>query len=145
MDPGTLALLAVQVLVPFFKQATETAVGRAAEGLGDAVVDTAQRLYERVRRAVAGDPADEALVEGVRAAPDDPDRQEFLQRKLTRLIEQDPELAQEIERLVGEAQQAGGVQIAATDTGAVAGRDVNIQGQQVAGRDMTINSPPRQP
>jgi hypothetical protein len=142
MDPGTLAMLAVQALVPFFKQVGERAVGRVAEGLGDAVLDRAQRLYERVKRALAGDPADEALVEGVRAAPDDPDRQEFLQRRLARLLERDPELAAEIERLVGEVRQAGGVQMAVTDSGAVAGGNVTIEGDYAAGRDLTINSPP---
>jgi hypothetical protein len=135
-------MVAVQLLIPFFKQVRDKTVGRITDDLSDAAAEKAGTIYEKIRNAVAGDPADEALVAGAKADPDDTDRREFLQRKLTRLLENDPELAAEIERLVGEAQPVGGVQISARDSGVVASRDVSLRGEYVAGRDLSVNAPP---
>jgi hypothetical protein len=45
--------------------------------------------------------------------------------------------------LVAEDGQAGGPTLTQiTDAGALAGRDVYLQGRNVAGRDLTIGSPP---
>ncbi len=138
MEPLSLAAAALALLVPFFKQAA----GKLAERAGEAVADTAlpkvRALYERVRAKLAPGSYEGALLDGVQAEPDDAGRQEILKAELAKVIADDRGFATELGRLVDEAEKAGGVQIVATDTGVVAGRDVHQRGKYVAGRDMTI-------
>lgn len=140
MEPLSLAV--VSLLVSYFKQAA----GKLAERAGDAVADAAlpklKALYERVRARLAPDSYEGALLDGVQAQPDEPGRQEILKAELSKILKDDQQFASELERLVGEVQQAGSVQIAATDTGIVAGRDVSLHGRFVAGRDMRVNGIP---
>jgi hypothetical protein len=95
-------------------------------------------LYERLRAKLVSGSYQRALLEGVEAEPDNPDRQEILKAELAKLLAQDEQLASELERLVKEAKRAGGVQITATDVGVVAGRDASLRGRYVAGRDMRV-------
>jgi hypothetical protein len=59
-----------------------------------------------------------------------------LTAELAKIIGQDPQFAAELERLVSEAQAAGGVRITASDAGVVAAGNVYQQaGGDVVGRD----------
>jgi hypothetical protein len=97
-------------------------------------------------RALAGKRADRALSRLERDPANDDYRVAF-QVELADVIESesrtDPEFAVTLERLVEEARRAGGMSLTQiTDAGAVAGRDVNLRGRNVAGRDMVVGNPP---
>jgi hypothetical protein len=142
MDPLSLAAAAVGLLVPYFRQAAGKIAERAGERLADSTLAGLRSLYERVRAGLVPGSYRGGLLEGVQAEPDDPGLQEVLKLELAKLIAADPQFAEELERLVAHAEQAGAVRITASDSGMVAGRDVQQHGRYVAGRDMAIGSPP---
>jgi hypothetical protein len=144
VEPLSLAAAAVGLLVPFFKETAGKLAERASEAIAEAAVPSVKRLYEFVRAKLAPGSYQGALLDGVQVEPDDAGRQEILKAELAKLVAQDQQFATELARLVGEAQQAGGVQIAATDAGVVAGRDANLRGRYVAGRDLRIGEVPEE-
>lgn len=141
MEPLSLAAAVVALLVPFFNQAAGKVAERAGEAIADSALPTVRALYERLRTKLGAGTYEGALLDGVQDQPDDPDRQQSLKVSLAKLIAQDASLQADLERLVAEAD-VGGIGITATDAGAVAGRDVLQKGHYVAGRDMTIGTPP---
>jgi len=142
VEPLSLAAAAVGLLVPYFQQAAGRLAERAGEAIADATLARVEALYQRLRAVLAPGSYRGALLDGVQAEPDDPGRQEILKAELARLITADPQFAGQLERLVADAEQAGAVRVTATNSGMVAGRDVRQRGRYVAGRDMTISSPP---
>jgi hypothetical protein len=145
VDPLSLAAVAVGLLVPLFKQTADKLAERAGEAIADAALPKLKALYDRVRAKLAPGSYQAALLDGVEAEPDDPARQEVLKAELAKLLREDRQFAADLERLVGEAEAAGGARITATDTGVVAGRDAHLHGQYVSGRDMTVGSPTEPP
>jgi hypothetical protein len=136
MEPLSLAAAAVGLLAPYLKQAAGVLADRAGQAIADAALPKVKALYELIRAKLAPGSYQGALLDGVQEAPEDPGRQEILKAELAKLISHDPEFAADLERLVAEAQTAGGVQITATDAGVVAGRDVyQWAGGDVVGRD----------
>jgi hypothetical protein len=136
MEPLSLAAAAVGLLAPYLQQTAGVLADRAGQAIADAALPKVKALYERVRAKLTPGSYQGALLDGVQEAPEDPGRQEILKAELAKVIRQDPEFAAELERLVTEAQAAGGVRITATDAGVVAGRDVHQQaGGDVVGRD----------
>jgi hypothetical protein len=141
MDPVSLAATAVALLGPYLAQAAGGFATRSGEAIAEGAVPKVKALYERLRAKLVSGSYPRALLEGVEAEPDNPDRQEILKAELAKLLAQDERFASELERLVKEAEQAGGVRITATDVGVVAGRDASLRGRYVAGRDMRVGYP----
>ena len=138
MEPLSLAAVAVGLLVPYFKQAAGKLAERVGEGIADAALPKVKALYERVRSKLAPDSYQSALLGGVEAEPDDANRQEILKAELGKILADDRKFAEDVMRLVDEAEKSGAVRIAATNSGVVAGRDANLSGRYVAGRDLKI-------
>jgi hypothetical protein len=108
--------------------------GRAGEGAWAAL----SRIAEAVRARFGADQEVSQTLERLEARPTSQGRTQELAEVLQARLTADPSFAAELQRLVEEAEQAGGVRIAATDVGVVAGRDARLHGQYVAGRDQTI-------
>jgi hypothetical protein len=142
VDPLSLAAAAVGLLVPLFRATADKFAERAGEVIADAALPKVKALYERVRARCVPGSYQGALLDGVEAEPDDPGRQEILKAELAKLLAQDKKFATDLQHLIDEAEQAGGVRVTATDAGAVAGRDVNQRGRYVAGRDLRIGGMP---
>src|SRR5215216_3822814 len=120
MEPLSLATAAITFLVPFFKHALEGTAGklgeRAGETIADATLPKVKALYEQVRTKLAPDSYRIALLNGVKAAPEETSRQEILKAELAKVIESDSEFANELERLLSEVEKAGGERIVANQT-----------------------------
>jgi hypothetical protein len=141
MDPVSLASAVVALLGPYVAQAAGAAASKTGEVIAEAALPKVRALYERLQARLAPGTYQRALLEGVEAEPDSQGRQEILRTELAKLLAEDAGFAAELEDLIGQAERAGGVHIAATDVGVVAGRDVNLRGQYVAGRDLRMRSP----
>jgi hypothetical protein len=138
MDPWSLAAAAVGLLVGYFKQVGDKVTERTAEAIANAAVPKLKALYERIRGRLTSNTYEGALLKGLEDQPDDADRQQSLEAALAKSAQQDPEFAADLQRLVADAETAGGLRIMASEAGVVAGRDANLRGRYVAGRDMTI-------
>lgn len=140
MDPVSLAVAAVELLIPFFRRVHDKVLDRFATDISDAVAAKAEVLYGRLRTALSGDPYDIALLEGARAEPDDQARLANLQAALVKRATEDDAFAAQLSELVAEAERSGAVRIQVRDAGAFAGRDFNQVGVTNIGRDQ-INHP----
>jgi hypothetical protein len=143
MDPITLAAAAVSMLVPFLVRVGGHVVDRSSEKLGDAAMEKLTELYEAFRARFRNDSYATALLRGVEDEPASTSRQQALELLIRDVVAQDQAFAQQLERLVHEAEAVGGTQLLVRDAGAVAGRDVYQRGHYVAGRDLNLgpNSP----
>jgi hypothetical protein len=139
MDPISLATSAVALLIPFIIQMG----GRVAEHMGDALARSGQtvveRLYQRVRARVTGEPYAEQALQRLEQQPDNDRRRRAFEDALADLLQAEPSFAEDIQRLVedaGHATRTNYTQITDAGTVAVEG-DVNLRGTYVAGRDLT--------
>ena len=105
MDPIMMAAATAAGL--FAKKLVEEAGGQAGKGLSA----TAGRLVAWIRRRGVEDPETGAAVTMVQVKPTDPTRVDLLGQVLAARIQADPALAQELAELVGDAEQAGDVQV----------------------------------
>jgi hypothetical protein len=143
MDPVSLATSAAALLATYLGRAADRAASDLADTLGEAAVTKLGQLYRWLRTKVTGKPAVEEALQRLEEEPQDDERQIVLKVTLTDLIRSESGFAETLERLVAEAQQAGGPALTQiVDAGIVAGRDVHLRGRNVAGRDLTIGPPP---
>lgn len=143
MDPVSLATSAAALLATYLGRAADRAASDLADTLGEAAVTKLGQLYRWLRTKVTGKPAAEEALQRLEEQPQDDERQIVLKVTLTDLIRSESGFAETLERLVAEAQQAGGPALTQiVDAGIVAGRDVHLRGRNVAGRDLTIGQPP---
>jgi hypothetical protein len=138
MDPTMLAAAAMGLLGPFLNKISEGSLARAGETLADAAFDQLSKLHQAIKQRFCEDPYDEALLRGVADRPDSTTRLRTLEGRLGELLEEDPEFAATVARLLDEAETAGARTIQAVDSGAVAGGNVTMDGTYIAGRDMHI-------
>jgi len=140
MDPISLATSAAALLIPFLNQLG----GRVAEHMGDALARSGptivERLYQRVRASVTGEPYAEQALQRFEQQPDNDRRRRAFEDALADLLQADPTFADDIRRLVEDASHATRTNYTqVTDTGTVAVEgDANLRGTYVAGRDLTI-------
>ena len=134
MDPVMLAAAAMAVIRPLLGKFADSATSKAAEAATNAVGSGATALYQAVRKRMARDGYNEAILQGAEDQPDSEDRVETLTRTLAAILKTDPDFATAIADLVGQTGQ----NITVTDSGAMAGRDVNITAAYAAGRDLAI-------
>ena len=140
MDPLTLAATVVPLLAVYLGQMGEGAAQRLGEAIGTAAAAKLGRLYELVKAKVAGRPEAQASLELLERRPDDPGGRERLTGQLEGLAAVDREFADELRRLVADAQREGGVALTQiVDAGAVAIHGNVIQhGTYNAGRDINL-------
>jgi hypothetical protein len=115
-------------LAPFlgsFLSAGREALTGAAERGGEAAVEHAQRLWERLRGKVAEVPEAEQAAQKLAGRPGSSRRQRALSEQIEQLLADDPELADEIAKLFASAQAAGVVAVASGDRSAAVAGDVS--------------------
>jgi hypothetical protein len=134
MDPVVLAAAAMAVIRPLLGKFADAATSKAADAAASAAGSGATALYRTVRKRMVRDAYHEAILQGAEDQPGSEDRVDTLTRTLAAILKTDPDFASAIADLVGQTTQ----NITVTDSGAVAGRDVNITAAYAAGRDLTI-------
>jgi hypothetical protein len=134
MDPVMLATAAITVIRPFLSKFTDAVTSKAADTATDSAGAGATALYRAIRKRLARDSYHQAILQGAEVQPDSEDRIDTLSRTLASILKADPEFANAIADLVGQTTPGFTV----SDSGAVAGRDVNITATYAAGRDLSI-------
>jgi hypothetical protein len=143
MDPVSLAAGASALLVTYLGRVGDQAASNLGDALAEAAVARLRQLHDWVKGKVAGRPVAERALQRLEEEPGDERRLVVFEDALVELIESDPAFADDLHRLVVDAAQASGPTFSnITDAGAIAGRDVNLRGRNVAGRDLTIGPSP---
>lgn len=106
VDVAALGALLASAL-PYLIRAGDHVASEASRVLGDEAWRHAKRLWERLAGAVGGKPAAQEAADDVAAAPADAEAQVALVHQLRKLLEADPALAAEVERLLADAERAG--------------------------------------
>ncbi|WP_164929348.1 hypothetical protein [Gloeobacter violaceus] len=148
MDPAVLATLSREVTVflsPFLphllaltKDAAKQAAEAAGKALGADAWSQAKTLWSRLwpkmeAKAVAVEAAQDVL-----AAPNDQDAQAALRQQIKKLLNENPELADEIARLWGQGQRRRTVTANGERSVAIGG---NVSGSNiVTGNNNTVGS-----
>lgn len=136
MDPAALASTAIGLLGPILGKIGEGGLTRIGESITEKGLEPLSRLYIGIKNRFHGDPYAAAVLGGAEERPSSPARLSALESTLAELLTADPEFATFVDALVTEAKTAGVTRV--SDSGAVAGGNVNMQGKYVAGRDMHI-------
>jgi hypothetical protein len=140
MDRIELATSVVGLLAPYVDLGE--GASESSDGTDPQAMERTKRVYEVVKNRLQRSPYAAGQLAGLEERPRSPGRQEALRSVLGEVLEEDPEFAAYLEQLVSEILQITGARGTTIYGGAVAGRDVYQMGQYVAGRDMTIGSPP---
>jgi hypothetical protein len=106
VDVAAVAALLAPAL-PYLTRAGERVATEAGQVLGGEAWAHAQRLWARLSGAVEARPAAQEAAQDVAADAQDGEAQVALVRQLRKILDSDPELAKEVEGLIGEAQKAG--------------------------------------
>ncbi len=105
MDPITLiATSAVTLLSPYLAKAGE----KFAEGAGSAAWDKTKELYEAIHAHFEGRPDGTQALADLQNAPDDPDNQADVRKRLKNAMAEDDDFKQKLDALVKEADHAAG-------------------------------------
>jgi hypothetical protein len=134
MDPVMLASAVIAVIRPLLGKFVDAATSKAADAAADATGSGAVALYRAIRKRMARDGYHEAILQGAEDQPDNEDRIDTLSGTLTSILKADTKFASVIADLVGQTSQS----FIVTNSGAVAGRDINITATNAAGRDLII-------
>jgi hypothetical protein len=135
MDGPTLAATVVSLLTPYLQRIA----GKATDQLAEAAVPAAGRLYEALRRRLASTPYAAGQLAGLEERPELAGRQQALASALAERIADDADLAEELERLVGETHAANSTIVGRIEGPAAFGGSVHQQGRYVAGHDLVIH------
>ncbi|MFF3877429.1 hypothetical protein [Streptomyces sp. NPDC001978] len=139
MDPTLLASGAIAVLVAFLKATAD----KSAELASEAALGRLKSLYQAVKVKLARSDVDAGVFERFEADPSSTARQRALEGVLAEAIQEDSEFAAKVAQLLKDSEPDV-AHIIVTDSGAVAGGDVNQRGRYVAGRDLTVGVEPPQ-
>jgi hypothetical protein len=140
VDPTLLASGAIAVLVTFLKSVANKSAERAGDAAAAATVGGLRGLYQAIKTKLSKDDTDAGTLAKLEAEPANVARQRALEGVLIEAIQKDPAFAEEVaRRLTGTTE--GGLHVA--DSGAVAGGDLRLAGQYVAGRDLTLGQLPQ--
>jgi hypothetical protein len=94
-----IAAAAVALLAPYARDAGAAIAQRA----GDAAFETTRSLYHFVKGKLAGSEADERPLAQLEEQPDDAAVQSALEDALRRLVADDPQFAEQLQKLVERA------------------------------------------
>jgi hypothetical protein len=98
-------------LAPHLKDLLAPVTESAGRRLDQAASRFATSIWDRLRGRFAERPAAQEAAEDVAAEPEDEDALAALRRQLRKLLEQDPELARELQAILAEAHAAGATTI----------------------------------
>ncbi|MFB4285076.1 hypothetical protein ACBJ59_58110 [Nonomuraea sp. MTCD27] len=103
-------------------------LARAQEDAADATVGWGRKILQRVFGTNPAEEVPEAIAE-LAEAPDDADLQAALRVQIRKALAADPDLADDVRRLLEEAESAtggtgSGTTVTATSRGVAAGRDI---------------------
>lgn len=120
MEPATLAASAVALLTPYLVKAA----GKAAEKIGEKTIEAmpaaAGRLWQAITTGFNGKPAAEEAVKDLTAKPQDEDNVASFRKQLKKAVEADVQFADELARLLADAQRESVQTVNNTGSGAVA-------------------------
>jgi uncharacterized protein YqeY len=117
MDIAFLVSLLAPCL-PFFLKLGNKAADKAAEKVGEKSVEVAGKLWSKLRPKVEAKEAAKEAVEDIANDPENAALQTVLQVQLGKILNQNPDLAQEIAQLLEEAKaEVGGTHIKQTVIG----------------------------
>ena len=116
MDPTTLAASAVSILSPYLAKAADMVASKAA---GD--------LYALLHSKLAQKPAAAEALQDLEEAPADADAQAALRLQLKKALNEDEDLAAQLQKLVKQASHPAGGVIKASGRGVAAGGDISGQ------------------
>lgn len=137
MEAALVAALAP--FLPYLLRAGERAGQEVAEALGGAAGDLAKSLWAKLRPGVESRPAAREAVADAAAQPEDERVRHALELQLEKVLRDDPALAEELGRMLQDAERRG---IVVTGGGVVVTGDQHVgEGGIVAGRDVTISGP----
>ena len=128
---AALAALLAPAL-PFLTRAGEHVLDEATTKMGSEAWEHAQRLWQRLRDAVAARPGAQDAADDVAKHPTDPDAEAGLRRQLLVILESDEELARDMKHLVGEAPPSAVIAIGARSVAAkeMSGRNTIVTGDK---------------
>ncbi len=138
MDPATIAAGLVSVLAPFLKgfiTGVRDTAEQAGEAAGSKLHDFAAGIWQKLHPKLQAAPAALEAANDVAAQPvdqQDPDSLAALRVQLKKVLEQDPELADDLGASLEEAQATGVIadvvvygDVKADHGGVAAGRDIH--------------------
>lgn len=107
-NPPLLSHETLVVILPYIMAMGRATAERIGEGVGDQFRAVAAKLYDRVKRKSATDPEAAVDLAKLEQDPASRGRQIVMEERLAEFISRDPEFAQQLEELVGDAKRAGG-------------------------------------
>jgi hypothetical protein len=116
MDALSLATSAVTILSPYLVKAGE----KAAEKIGGILPEAAGKVWKTIMAKFTGNVVAEAAVKDFVNRPSDQLSQSSFANQLRNLLEAEPTLANELERLLEDARRQSGDSIVNTGSGAIA-------------------------
>ncbi len=126
LDVALIASATVGVLAPILRRLLAAGAEKAAEAAGEGVAET---IWEKLKGKIFGKKSAEGAAGEVAAAPEDKGAQKILATHLEQILEADPNLAAEIEKLL---RKAGGFHQEAHLEGDVAIAQAGPGGKAVA-------------
>ena len=99
MDIGTIAAAATPILIKGLETFSQKFGEKAAEEMGE--------LYQKIRAKFLGDPYAEQTLARAKQMPESKGRQAALEEVLAEKMNEDPDFAENVRRLVDEAIAAG--------------------------------------
>ena len=125
MDPSTIATTAVNFLVPYLARVGEAVANKAIDQAWEKI----KTIYSAVKDKLAGDAYAEQTLRRLEEAPDSQSRRTALVSVLEEKIQEDPTFAKSLQKLLGEAKNAGAETIV---------QQVSVSGQAHTGDITTI-------
>ncbi|HKY42979.1 MAG TPA: hypothetical protein VJM50_07770 [Pyrinomonadaceae bacterium] len=110
MDVGSLAsslTTALVPLLPYLLKAGEKAAEQTGKIVADQSWEWTKALWSKLKPKVEAKPAALDAAQDIAQAPDDKDAQACLRRQLTKLLEEDESLAEEVSRWLEEGKAVG--------------------------------------
>jgi|SRR6516164_8495314 hypothetical protein len=136
-----------QILVPYLKEGAKKIADEASKKFGESAghyaVDLAGKVWDRVKASFTSD-RDKYTVEDFQKKPEA--AKALMEDKLLEKLQNDPKLAEELQKLVNaqspDGKTTGAQIIGATYAGIVDARGATISGGVVGGIVMSPTSPP---
>jgi hypothetical protein len=118
MDPSLLTAFLAPFL-PVLMQKGGELIEESAQRLGDQALEFAHRLWNKLSGKVESRESAKEAADDLANDPSDPDLQVALKVQLKKLLEQDPQLAQEVEHLWREGEAANVTNVNVSGAGAI--------------------------
>ncbi len=135
MDISTLAAsltTALVPLLPYLLKAGEKAAEETGKSVALQTMDWGKSLWAKLKPKVDEKPAALEAAEDVAKAPNDQDAQGALRNQLRKLLEADPSLAEEVNRMLEEGEAKGVVSVSGDRSVGIVG---NVTGSTIVTGD----------